>query len=256
MRLNVLSLNCQKNYNKNLSPFLIEFLREDRYDLYLLQEATNEALMPFKAFKDYKIVNTKDERGRLSLPCIVYNSKRGKLKDFFYQPILFDSIERQESKKPFQSFGIARAIFTFRGLEIAAGNIHLPSGFSGRRRLQELTLAKKVMGEAKDADISFFGGDCNFCLSSEIRKASNIVAPEYVCLTSKLGSTLDSYYTECNLPYSWIHVNDFLRKIGLRVRLKTDHLFVDKETSKNRIKTRILPNRVSDHSPIEMVIVI
>ena len=107
----------------------------------------------------------------------------------------------------------------------------------------------------KRSDITVFGGDCNFCFSSEVNKASKIVSPEYYCVTYDLGTTFDSYYTESHLPYFWVYMNNFLRKLGLRMKLKTDHFFVDKKNAKrSNIKTEILSDRVSDHIPIEIVL--
>lgn len=255
MDLNILVLNCQKNYNKNLRPFLKKTLRKGKYDLFLLQEATNDVLEPFKSFKKYSILNSKDKLGRLSLPCIVYNSKKFTLKNLFYEPIFLDGFERQELKKPFQSFGILRAVLDFQGIKIVAGSIHLPSGLSIKKRFRALKSAKIIMDEVKNPEITFYGGDLNFCSSYEIRKASKILGPEYKCITSQLGPTLDSYFTESHLHYSHIRINNVLRNFGIRIKLKTDHIFVDQETLKrNKVKAKILRNRVSDHSPIEMAL--
>ncbi len=255
MDMAVLSLNCQKNYNPHLIPFLETVLKKGKYDLFLLQEATSDVLKPFESFPNYSIINSKDKLGRLSLSCVVYNSKRCSLNNFVYEPILLNGFEKQELKKPFQSFGIAIVLLDFQGIMITAGSIHLPSGFSSKRRVKDLKLGKEMMGDIGDSQIKFYGGDCNFCFSSEIRRASKVISPEYRCITSHLGPTLNSYFTESHLPYSWVYVNNILRKLGIKVKLKTDHIFVDEMTTKrNNIETRILSDRVSDHSPIEMIL--
>lgn len=255
MNLNILSLNCQKNYNKNLSPFFKRILKKKQYDILLLQETTEDVLSLFSAFPEYKIVNNRDEYGRLSLLCIAYNSKKSNLESFHYKPILFDKFERQELKKPFQSFGIGRAILNFQKTKVSVGGIHLPSGFSRKRRLSNLDSIKKIMEEKNNSVITLFGGDFNFGFKSEVKKASNFMKPEYHCCTSDIGPTLDSYYTEANLPYSWVHMNDILRFLGGRMKLRTDHFFLDSETaSKTNPHVNILSDRVSDHSPIEMII--
>lgn len=215
MKLRVLTLNCQKNYNKNLSFFLKEILSKDKYDVFLLQEATNEVLEYFNCFPKYSIINSTDKLGRISLSCIIYNKDKCSFKDFFYEPILVNKFEKQELKESFQFFGVARAILIFESVKIIVGSIHLPSGFSSKKRFKYLKKVKEIMSNIVGGWITFYAGDYNFSLPYEFKRASKFISPEFKCITSDLGTTLDSYYTESHLPFIWIYINNFLKKFDL-----------------------------------------
>jgi endonuclease/exonuclease/phosphatase family metal-dependent hydrolase len=50
-------------------------------------------------------------------------------------------------------------------------------------------------------------------------------------------------------------IGGILAKCGINIKFKTDRIYVDKNTAKNStLSVKVLPNRVSDHSPIELSI--
>jgi len=95
------------------------------------------------------------------------------------------------------------------------------------------------------------GGDFNTGLPLEIRGHENALSPEFVRVTKKLGATLDSRYTE-KVPFGVARVANFLASIGISIKLKADHVYVDAGTTKkSSVICYLLPDRASDHLAIE-----
>ena len=111
-----------------------------------------------------------------------------------------------------------------------------------------------MLERSKRVQTALFGGDFNFGLPGELSGSTALLAPDFVCATKDVGPTLNSRYTEyhptlTNIP-SFV-----LGKVGIGISLKADHMFVDRKTAKrSKIKTQILKDRVSDHSPVEMIL--
>jgi hypothetical protein len=167
----------------------------------------------------------------------LFIKKSFKLKEFFYQSF---ETKNLEVKNNYQNFGIIKGVLNYNNKRMVIGSMHLPVGFSSKERLKSLLLAKKIMNKSSDVDLILYGGDCNFCFSGEIKRASEIVKPENVCITKNLGYTLNSYYTEREARFSWVKINNFLRSVGIKLKFKTDHLFLDKNNLNNVVSKKIL----------------
>ena len=101
---------------------------------------------------------------------------------------------------------------------------------------------------------SLFAGDCNFVLPGELSSADRITSPTFVRVSRELGATLDSRYTElAPNPISTAVV--FLARFGIGIRLRADNVFASQPLAKSaRISCHVLPDRVSDHSPVEIIL--
>jgi hypothetical protein len=74
MNLNIICLNCQKNYNKNLSAYLKKILKQEKYDILMLQEASEKVNEVIGLFQKYNLLKTRNKE-RLCLTTIVYKKK-------------------------------------------------------------------------------------------------------------------------------------------------------------------------------------
>ena len=120
--------------------------------------------------------------------------------------------------------------------------------------LEIVRIKEQALALIQGGDAFVFGGDCNFGLPGERARAECFLAPEFVCATRGLGPTLDGRYSE-NVPHLPNRIAAFLGFFGIPTPLWTDHLFVDAKTATSKsIESRILPDRVSDHSPVEILI--
>lgn len=135
--------------------------------------------------------------------------------------------------------------------------MHLPSGLSASRRAKSLPEVARMLVTSSTVDATLFGGDCNFCYPGEIAKAKRALLPDYKCVTDTLPATLNSCYTEKlsdSLSYRFITIPAYLLSLlKICIKFKTDHMFVDLTTANGSYKVSVLPDRVSDHSPVELV---
>ena len=195
-----------------------------------------------------------DPKWKLCLTNIVYNSNKLKLKEKYYEPILVDSFSLYEEIAWYQTYGINMWIFEYHKKCINISSVHLPSWFHSRYRYQWfLKILQKVKKHSKN--INIFGWDMNIVYRWESKKILSFSGENYACITQWLWYTLDSYFTENHLDFLWVKINNFFRKLGLSKKFKTDHIFIDQGSHKNyHISTKILSDRVSDHSPIELAL--
>lgn len=248
----LLSLNCQKNRHPNLKNFLTKAIREKKYDFLILQEATSEILQYFKNQSTYHIITPRQGRQQ-SLLSIVYNTKKV---DFISQKFqLWPHYISDENNKtlPYISYGILLGIFKKDKETIRIGSQHLPPGLNPKKRKGCLQKIQKLLQKEK-TDHTLFGGDCNFGIPGEIQSSIKLFTPDYNIITQHLPPTLNARYTETT-PNLTNQINRILKKLKIYIQLKTDHLYIDSNTAKNtNIQTKVLKDRVSDHSPIEVQI--
>ncbi|HEY4489965.1 MAG TPA: endonuclease/exonuclease/phosphatase family protein [Candidatus Paceibacterota bacterium] len=250
--IKILSLNCQKGYQTGLKEFLNKVLKDGQYDFLLLQEFTGVAMAAIPEGISYKILHGfNNELGKQSHLAILYRDnfllKKSTLHSFSFMhptPFLIHP-----------GFGLLLGQFEKDGREIYIGSVHQHSGLRLGIRMRETKKLKEILRVSlPSAARIVFGGDFNLGLPGEVRRTNTILSPEFASVTKDIGPTLDSRYTE-NVPVLTNRIAVFLAKFGIRVPLKTDHLFVDRKTAtESKINTRILPNKVSDHSPIELII--
>ena len=73
-------------------------------------------------------------------------------------------------------------------------------------------------------------------------------------LTRDSGPTVNSDYLEPSHPQAAFIVRLF-KFFRIRLRMKVDHIFVDTNTANTHISvSRVLNDRVSDHSPLELIL--
>ncbi len=254
MELKILSLNCQKNHQKSLWNFLTSLLIHETYDIFLLQEASGEVLNIFSSFWKYIPITYFDAKWKLCLTNIVYNSEKLQLKEKYYEPILVDMFSLYEELSGFQGHGINMWIFEYNKKQFNISSVHLPSGFRSRYRYKGfLKILQKIKKHSQG--INIFGWDMNIVYPWESKKIFSFSKEKYLCSTQGLWYTLDSYYTENHLDFLWVKINNFFKKFGLSKKFKTDHIFMDQWAhNKHHASTKILPDRVSDHSPIEVIL--
>ncbi|MFA5877398.1 MAG: endonuclease/exonuclease/phosphatase family protein [Candidatus Paceibacterota bacterium] len=248
--MKILSLNTQKAFQPALQDFLKKILENDIYDFILLQEVTDSVFPLVSNIGSYTLLGAFDETVQAqSHLLIVYRNK------FVLKKSSLDSfaLMHPSPRLRHSGFGILLGTFSTHGGDVTVGSLHLHSGLRSTVRVQEVeSLKKRVIAEQDTGTPLIFGGDFNLGLPGEVIRACTIMAPQFIAKTRHLGPTLNSRYSE---PHPNI-VNTsavFLAKFGIGFNLKTDHFFTDTETAK-RSETRILSDRVSDHSPIELTI--
>ena len=254
MELKILSLNCQRGYQPGLKDFLRKTLQDGKYDLLLLQEFGKEVPLFVQNVGSYKLLQTLNtDVDELSQTAILYRNEYELLDQNF---IPFAKMRRDPvAGFKHATFGsLVARLKTNRG-SIAVGSVHLHSGIDRKVRAAQIQKIKsQILSLVHSDDLVIFGGDCNFGFLGERANAERAFAPEFVCVTSKRGPTLDGRYSE-NVPHLPNRVAAFLGFFGIPTLLWTDQLFVDAATiTSSSIAARILPDRVSDHSPIELVL--
>ncbi len=251
--MKILSLNCQHNYHPRLRKFLKRVLRSEKYDFLLLQEANKKVISYIKKHKKYSITlptgNIKQ-----ALTCIVSRTS------IFLQPetdfLHFPHTDESETAfKEYHVFGLTCKIAYVWWQEVVVWSMHLPSGFSSYVRKKYLEQSTQYIIKKYGEKMTILWWDFNFGFPGELSEAHKILAPHYTCISQHISPTLDSYYTE-NDSLLASKIATFLRTIGISIKLKTDHFFTNTQILKKyHTKIRVLPHRVSDHSPIELTLI-
>ena len=246
--MKLLSLNCQKAYQPNFYEAFADIIERDTYDFLILQEITGEVYAWLTTLSGYTFISCENPDTRSQSHLVIgfrdgISYKEHHLVSFI--PFLPDS-----STKPWSSsHGLLTALFMYEGAPVTIGSMHLHAGLDTTIRKKELSAVKSFI-DTIDTPI-LFGGDCNFGFPGELKGACSEFGENFGCITHAVGPTLDSRYTEnsASIPNK---VSLFLSTFGLGIRLKTDHIFVDKGTlSTKEVSCRVLPDRLSDHSPLE-----
>ncbi len=249
--MKVLSLNCQKGFNKNLEPFMQETLARGEYDFLLLQEFTEPVYVMIEPhLAGYRALRVKqEEEGEHSHLAILYKGAIAlEAEHLAPMPNLHPRIIRPTA------FGILTGTFVFEGTQLRLGSVHLHPGLRPGVRRAGLDYVKHALTEEDSEVPTIFGGDCNFGYSRERKKGEQLLAPEFILVSGGLEPTLDSRYTE-PLFNIMNGAAAALSKRNIGVRLSTDHFFVSAALAESaEIACRVLPDRVSDHSPVELVI--
>jgi hypothetical protein len=254
MELRVLSLNCQRGYQPGLEDFLHKTLGSENYDFLLLQEFAKEVPSFVQGFGSYELLRMPNtDVGELSQTCILYR-KQYEILDRNFIPF---AKMRRDPVMGFKhaTFGSLLARFTIGESSVVVGSTHLHSGMDRKVRARQVEKIKsQVLSLTRAGDHVIFGGDCNFGLPGERVRAEHVLAPEFICATSRLGPTLDGRYSE-NVPHLPNRVARVLGFFGIKTPLWTDQVFADAKTvASHEIYCRVLPERVSDHSPVEITL--
>lgn len=251
--MKILSLNCQRGYTSGLQAFLRQKLTSEEYDFLLLQEFAKEVPSFVDGVASYaQLQMTSPDIDLPSQTCILYRSDY-RLLERSYIP--FAKMRRDPVMgTKHATFGSLFARFQTGSSIVLVGSVHLHSGIDRKvRRAQTEKVKEQAIALMQPDDVAIFGGDCNFG-PGERARAERVFTPEFVCATRGLGPTLDSRYSE-NVPHLPNRIAHLFGFFGIGIPLRTDHLFVDRRTAEHAsIKARVLADRVSDHSPVELEI--
>lgn len=249
--ISVLTLNCQKGYHPDLKNFINKTLASNTYDFILLQEVTAAVIaMITETTTTYQVYNPfdsilEDNTG----VCVLHRSV------FTVSDPLFLSFARVNHKISPRGWGFAGGVFSVGEVSCLVGSVHLHPGLNINLRRKETRLIKEMIkGYIPKGFPIIVGGDFNVGFRRELVVARKIFQPEFLRVTKRLGTTLNSRYTE-QAPFVLNKISVFLAKFGIGFTFRTDHFYVDATTTQNNtIECRILPDRVSDHNPVELII--
>jgi hypothetical protein len=249
--ISVLTLNCQKAYHPDLKNFIDRTLLSNAYDFILMQEVTPTVIdMITETTSSYKILNPFDSILEENTGvCVLY-------RDIFVPTDpLFLSFARINQKMSPRGWGFVGGIFSTGSESYLVGSVHLHPGLNISIRMKELRLVKEMIkGYLPKNFPIIIGGDFNVGFKRELVIAKKIFLPEFVRVTKKLGTTLNSRYTEKD-PYMLNKISVFLAKFGIGFTFRTDHFYVNSDIVESQaVECRILADRVSDHNPVELCI--
>lgn len=247
--LKVITLNCQKGYQPKFKNFLENIVVYGEYDFILLQEVTSNVLQIIEeSANSYSYLNLPNEDVFQNSPLyILYRNNIFLEKGAF---LSFAKIRPPASARI--PFGLLLGKFRINNTFLIVGTMHLNSGINSKIRLLELEAAKEKILTFVEYPI-LFGGDFNTASSWELRKNKKVLSPEFIHTNSATGTTLDSRFTE----YAPNMLNIFARILswlGISIKFKTDHIFISNSFKDYLLTARVLKDRVSDHSPLELEI--
>ena len=230
---------------------MFQLMDSGTFDFLLLQEVNEKVLEFLKNLSSpYQLVRAfNEETGKESELCIAYKTSHKLIATGFKS---FSAMRRDPMfglKHP--SFGILWANFNIGTKILRLATLHLHSGVNQEARLQELRLAKTFLSNNQLPTI--LAGDFNSGFPREPKNMANILAPEFIWISKNLGPTLNSRYSE-NLPHLPNRIAAFLGIFNVGIGLRTDHIFANAGAANNFEKCLKLPDRVSDHSPVEFII--
>ena len=250
--LNILSLNCQFGRQSSLGDFFAALHAEEKYDFLLLQEVTAEVRDIFSYSGAYKM---------LDIPANSTGDKRGGVTIAHRASYIPEAVEHLSLCELFRSsrsthYGMAVADFALPQGIVSVASLHLHAGFRSDRRKREMHFVKNFLQEraTKLGGSTIVGGDFNNGYPWEQYRTDTLFAPFFTNVTTGIGGTLDSMYAE---PAGNI-INDIswlLGRVGVHATVKVDHIYVDRSLAVKPVHSRKLPDRVSDHSPIEAMII-
>jgi endonuclease/exonuclease/phosphatase family metal-dependent hydrolase len=246
-----LDLNCQKGYQSGLGKFLQTVLKQKSYDVLILQEVTDNVLSylndpSYECLRAFnKEINAENEL------CIVYR------KSFILERWGFESFAalRKDPVRGFKHpcFGLLWADLKTEAGMMRVASIHAHSGTDQKVRIEEVRRTKEVLCK-QTARPTIIAGDFNAGFFHEPDEIAQAFFPEFIWETKKLEPTLDSRYSE-NVPHLPNRIAALLSLFNIGIHLRTDHVFLDHNLALDITPSfLILPDRISDHSPIECLI--
>ena len=249
--MKILDLNCQKAYNPNLKNFLSQVIASAEYDFILLQEADEKVLPMIESSGLYQSLGAinPDNKVQSHLRILYRNNCRLESSDF----LSFAKMNRLFALRG--EPGFLFGVFYLGSQKIVIGSAHLHPGLSFGIRAREMKMVKaRLLTYFSKGLPIIFGGDFNLGFPWECTYARKVFIPEFSDATINIGVTLNSLYTEKGNRID-SKIGNLLAKFGIGVKFKTDRIFTDNRTAKqSKITARVLPNRVSDHSPVELIL--
>ena len=258
MHLKILSLNCEKGYIVSITKFLADIFAGERYDFVLLQELGARQSPPFDPsltaiLDNYSLLTAfNEEVGAKSELGLAYR-KSFSVEESTFVP--FSPFQWFDRLLP--EFGLLAGTFRTPEGRVRIGTFHAhPSVyFSARTREREVKLAKRELLAHGDENLAIiFGGDFNNGVIGEKRRSRKALSPEFVNVTNDMGPTADTRYLE---PTTRINAlaHAATKLTGFHLLATIDHIYADSKTATtHKFECRILADRVSDHSPLEVIL--
>lgn len=250
--MKVLTLNCQKGYTPNLKEFLSRIIGSKSYDFILLQEVDEKVDLMIQISGQYKILETVNPDNQIPSQLRILYRSSFILTDSGF--ISFAKMNKLFAKRG--EPGFLFGIFDCGGSQLTIGSLHLHPSFPFYIRHRETLMVKdRLSTYIKSGMPVIFGGDLNLGYPWEGPAIRKLVSSSFSEATINIGSTLDSRYTEKIGTHPVSRIGNFLMRFNISIRFKTDRIFVDKNTAnKFHMAVKVLPDRVSDHSPVELEI--
>lgn len=247
--MEILNLNCQKGYQAGLEAFLKETLSKGNYDILLLQEVSDQIAL-FVQHPAYETIRVfSEELGRDNELCILYRKGYKLLGQGFKSFAAMRRDPVREFKHP--CFGVLFIDLEIKGERIRFATTHLHSGLDRQVRFRETVLAKEFILQEAPKTI-LIAGDFNAGFPYEHLALAKVFEPEFLWLTRNCPATLDSRYSE-NVGHLPNRIAAFLSLFNIGIKLKADHIFMHSQSGAvSAGKCVILPERISDHSPIKL----
>ncbi len=245
--MKILTLNCQKEHGRGVAQFIDLTLESGEYDFLLLQEVTDFVAKKINpALFSYNILQAMHDLGDVGHLYILYR-KSIFLLDSKFSP--FTDLGWRYKGQP--GLGLLLAKFSIEESHLVIGNLHVTAGPWFRLREKGLKFVKrKILEYNQEKHPVIFGGDFNSALPWENRRIEKIFSLEFGNCTSSSGTTCDSRHTE---PVLFGRISCWLARVGIYFLLKIDHIYADQKTLGSKtIHARVLADRVSDHSPLEV----
>jgi endonuclease/exonuclease/phosphatase (EEP) superfamily protein YafD len=251
MDLKILSLNCQWAYNQEVKKFLKKILETDFYDFLLLQEANEDIIRAIQGSQKYQKLGAFNKGNQKQSWLYIFYKKNFTLKQSSF--ISFAQMSQYYFNYP--QLGFLIGTFEYDKKNIVLGSVHLHPGYHFRLRSAAVNLIKKhILTNCNLETPIIFGGDFNTGFPFEGRSIRKILSPEFFDSTKKNGPTLNSRYTE-NGTHFLSKLGNLLSLLGINVSFRTDKIFVDQKTAKNtKTTSKVFPDRISDHSPVELIL--
>jgi len=256
--LKVITLNCQRAYQKGCKDFLQQLLHSQEYDFILLQEANaavHETVLT--NLRNYNILFTHNTSTNSKHEiCLIYRLEYTLIKEEFLN---FYNPERKMLTQSGAAIGLFKLpqdkIQSLQKEYVLIGSLHLQASYHAKMRQVELRKIKAIFGGISDGydAIKILGGDFNNLGPGEIYFHSLVLKPHLVYASHFNDHTHDTTLLEPmnrERPLAKLLLID-----KYRYRVKLDHYFTDQESyDLYTIESDTLKVDVSDHRPVVMTL--
>ena len=246
----ILTLNCQRNMLDELGPFLKQITLQEHYDVLLLQEASASVLSHFDTFSHNYVPVMSLEQPEESEVRILVHKKHTILEN------VYESVHGGRGNM----YGALAVHILLNGTEpLAVTSVHLPAGIFPKHVAKRMKGTKAIgnMMRAHFENIpALIAGDLNTGFPGEYAAASRILKRTFFTnMSDYLGNTIDSRFTHFDDRPFVSNLFKTLAQLNISIRLKLDHVYANAALlEKHRVSCSLLPDRVSDHSGIEITL--
>jgi endonuclease/exonuclease/phosphatase family metal-dependent hydrolase len=257
--MKLLTINCQKGWIDSHRESLIDFLRleikQEKRDFIFLQEANDRTLELIKEISRESAYNLLTEINplildRLMQVAVLHRNDHTLIRSYSL------SFANKDRRLVRPEFGVLAGVFLNQKREkVIAASFHFHASFHVSLRKIEALEIKQFLLKLRERygkeTLVLVGGDANSGLPWEPRMLAEIFAPEFVNLTTFKDHTVSSDRLEPSVRLNKLALR--LAKVGVVIKLKTDHIFGNKEILNDfSFQSRTLDVIVSDHYPVEV----